>query len=150
MTFMKFCRTLQSTLLAATFVAVFAGAPAQARPESSAAARPTVMIVKRALTKTWDRDRENSVDNVTLTFRSLRLATTRRAIPADSVEGAWVTPVSVIDQKIVTLSPNILTGGTDRYCLLYRVNFAGIFWKGDYGWTFKNRNVTTKRISSNC
>jgi hypothetical protein len=146
-----FCRTLQSTLLAATVVAVFAGAPAQAQPESSVAVRPTVTIVKRALTKTWDRDRENSVDKVTLTFRNLRLATTRRATPADFVEGAWVTPVaSVIDQKIVTLSPNILTGGTDRYCELYRVNFTGIFWKGDFGWAYKNRNVTTKRISSNC
>ena len=144
-------RTLRSMLLAATLVAVVTVAPAQAQPESSAAVRPTVTIVKRALSKTWDLDRENSVDKVSLTFRSLRLLTTRRAIPADFVEGAWVTPVvSVIDQKIVTLSPNILTGGTDRYCVLYRVNFTGIFWKGDFGWMYKNRNVITKRISSNC
>lgn len=144
-------RTLRSVLLAATLVAVFTVAPAQAQTESSAAVRPTVTIVKRSLTKTWDLDRENSVDKVSLTFRSLRLLTTRRAIPTDFVEGAWVTPVaSVIDQKIVTLSPNILTGGTDRYCALYRVNFTGIFWKGDFGWMHKNRNVITKRISSSC
>ena len=103
-------RTLWSMLLAATLVAVVTVAPAQAQTESSAAVRPTVTIVKRALIKTWDLDRENSVDKVSLTFRSLRLLTTRRAIPTDFVEGAWVTPVvSVIDQKIVTLSPNILT-----------------------------------------
>ena len=146
-----FCRSLRPLLLAATVFGVFAVAPAAAQRESTAATRPTGAIVKRALAKTWDLDRENSVDKVTLTFRSLRLSTTRRAVSTDFVEGAWVTPVaSVIDQKIVTLSPDILDGGTDRYCLVYRVNFTGIFWKGDFGWSYKNRNVTTKRISSTC
>lgn len=78
---------------------MFAVSPAQAATESATATRPTVIIAKRALTKTWDLDRETSVDKVTLTFRSLQLLTTRRAIPTDFVEGAWVTPVaSVFDQ----------------------------------------------------
>jgi hypothetical protein len=146
-----FFRPLRLMLLAATVVAVFAVAPAQAQTDSSAAVRPTVTIVKRALTKTWDLDYENSVDKITLTFRSLRVLTTRRAIPNDNVEGRWVTPVaSVFDQKVVTTSPNILTGGVDRRCLLYRVTYNGIFWKGDFGWMHKNRNTSAKRISNNC
>lgn len=145
------CRISRPLLLAAILVAVFAPASAQGATESATVTRPTVTIVKRTLTKTWDRDRENSVDTVSLTFRSLRLLTTRQAIPTDFVEARWVTPAAVVfDQKIVTLSPNILDGGVDRYCLIYRVNFTGIFWKGDFGWMSKNRNVTTKRISSTC
>jgi hypothetical protein len=152
---MLFSRAWRPLLLAAVFVAVAVAVavatPAQASTESATVTRPTVPIVKRVLTKTWDLDRENSVDKVTLTFRSLRLLTTRAAIPTDFVEGRWVTPVaSVFDQKIVTLSPNILNGGTDRYCLLYRVTFTGIVWKGDFGWMAKNRNVTTRRISNTC
>lgn len=126
-------------------------APAGAETKASAVERPSSTVVKRSLVKVWDRDRENSVDKITLTFKSLKLLTTRRAIPGDLVEGAWVTPVaSVFLQRTVTTSSNILTGGVDRYCLTYRVNFTGIFWKGDFGWMFKNRNVTTKRISSTC
>jgi hypothetical protein len=122
--------------------------PAQADTQVT---RPGAAVVKRALVKVWDLDRENSVDKITLTFKSLKLMPTRRAIPPDLVEGTWVTPVaSVFLQRIVTTSPNILTGGTDRYCLTYRVNFTGIFWKGDFGWMFKNRNVIAKRISSTC
>ena len=147
-----FSRAWRPLLLAAMFVvAVVAATPAQASTEFATVTRPTVPIVKRVLTKTWDLDRENSVDKVTLTFRSLRLLTTRTAIATDFVPGGWVTPVaSVFDQKIVTLSPNILNGGTDRYCLLYRVTFTGIVWKGDFGWMTKNRNVTTKRVSDTC
>ena len=146
-----FCRMLRPMLLAGVTVAVFAVPPAQAQTESSAAVRPTVTIVKRALTKTWDLDHENSVDKITLTFKSLRVLTTRRAIPADNVESRWVTPVaSVFDQKVVTTSPNILTGTVDRSCLLYRVTYNGIFWKGDFGWMHKNRNTSWKRISNNC
>ena len=143
--------TLRPLLLAATVVSVLAVPAAQAAPESATVTRPSLTIAKRLLTKTWDLDRENSVDKITLSFRSLRLLTTRRAIPTDFVEGSWVTPVaSVFDQKIVTLSPNILTGTTDRYCVLYRVNYTGIVWKGDFGWMHKNRQVTAKRISSAC
>jgi hypothetical protein len=134
-----------------TVVALLAIGPAQARPESATVTRPTVTIVKRLLTKQWDLDEENSVTKVTLTFRSLSLLRTRQAIPTDYVESRWVTPVAgVIDQKMVTLSPNILNGGTDRYCYLYRINYTGIYWKGDFGWRGKNRNVTVKRISSSC
>lgn len=149
---MKLSRpTLRPLLLAATVVAVLVVPPAQAATESATATRPSLTIAKRLLTKTWDLDRENSVDTITLTFRSLRLLATRSAIPTDFVESSWVTPVtSVFDQKIVTLSPNILTGATDRYCVLYRVNYTGIVWKGDFGWMHKNRQVTTKRSSSAC
>ena len=60
-----FCRAVGSMLLAATFVAVFALAPAQAQPESPAAVRPTVAIVKSALVKTWDlRSRERNAFGV--------------------------------------------------------------------------------------
>ena len=146
-----FSRALRPLLLAAVFVAFVATTPAQGSPGSATVTRPTAPTVKKLLTKAWDLDRENSVDKVTLTFRSLRLLTTRAAIPTDFVEGKWVTPVaSVFDQKIVTLSPNILDGGTDRYCVLYRVTFKGIVWKGDFGWMAKNRNVTTKRVSNTC
>ena len=146
-----FRRVMRRSLLTATVVAIVAVPSAAAATESATATRPTVTIVKRVLTKTWDLDRENSVDKVTLTFRSMRLLSTRPAITTDFVESRWVTPVAtVFDQKIVTLSPNILTGVVDRYCLLYRVSFTGLFWKGDFGWMHKNRNVTTKRISSTC
>jgi hypothetical protein len=141
---------LVGAVLALLSVAV---SPASAAFESSAATRPTATIVKRGLTKTWDLDRENSVDKVTLTFKNVKLMQTRRAVPArDFVEpNAWVTPVAVtFDQKIVTLSPNILTGKTDRYCLIYRVNFTGIFWKGDFGWSYKNRDIKTRRVADSC
>jgi hypothetical protein len=138
-------------LALAVAVSLLAVTAAQAAPESTTATRPTVATVKRILTKTWDLDQENSVRKVTLTFRSLKLLTTRRAIPTDFVEGPWVTPVAaVFDQRSVTTSPNILTGGTDYYCTTYRVTFTGIFWKGDFGWAGKNRNVRTTRLSSTC
>jgi hypothetical protein len=38
----------------------------------------------------------------------------------------------------------------DGQCLVYRWNWTGIFWKGDFGWTFKNRDVTFKRIADTC
>jgi hypothetical protein len=146
-----FCRAVRRVLLAAAVAALVATTPAQGSPGSATVIRPTTPIVKRLLTKTWDLDRESSVDKVTLTFRGLRLLTRRAAIPTDFVDGRWVTPVtSVFDQKIVTLSPNILDGGTNRYCLLYRVTFTGIVWKGDFGWMAKNRDVKTKRISDTC
>jgi hypothetical protein len=138
-------------VLVATAVALLSVGPAQARPEAATVTRPTVTIVKRLLTKQWDTDEENSVTKVSLTFRSLALMRTRPAIPTDYVESRWVTPVAaVIEQKSVTLSPNILTGETVRYCYLYRINYTGIYWKGDFGWRGKNRNVTTRRISSSC
>jgi hypothetical protein len=140
---------LRPLALAAVILPVLAVAPAQARTEATASKRPSAVIVKRGLTKTWALDYNNSVDKVTLTFRSLQLLPTRRAVPyRDFVEpGKWVTPVaSVFDQKTITMSPNILTGQTDRTCRIYRVNFTGIFWRGDFGWTYKNRNVKTKRI----
>jgi hypothetical protein len=33
---------------------------------------------------------------------------------------------------------------------IYRRNFTGIFWHGDFGWTSKNRDVTFKRIADGC
>ena len=136
-------------VVVATAIALLSVGSAQARPESATVTRPTVTVVKRLLTKQWDLDEENSVTKVALTFRSLKLMRTRSAIPTDYVESRWVTPVAaVIDQKSVTLSPDILTGNTVRYCYLYRINYTGIYWKGDFGWRGKNRNVTTKRISS--
>jgi hypothetical protein len=137
--------------LVAFVLAVLTAAPAQAQTEGATVTRPTVKIVKRLLTKAWDTDQENSVDKITLNFRSLQLMATRRAIPTDFVESRWVTPVkSVFDQRTVTTSPNILTGTIDVSCAIYRVNFTGIVWKGDFGWMYKNRNVTAKRISSTC
>ena len=142
---------LGRVLFAALLAALAATMPAQGSSGSATVTRPTAPIVKKLLAKKWDLDRESSVGEVTLTFRSLRLLTTRTATPTDFVEGKWVTPVaSVLDQRIVTLSPNILSGGTDRYCLLCRVTFTGIVWKGDFGWMAKNRDVTTKRISNTC
>ena len=146
-------RGFRPLLFAAVLAVAVAAAPANAAFESSAATRPTAGIVKRGLTKTWDLDRENSVDTITLAFKSVRLLQTRRAVPSrDYVEpNAWVTPVAAIfNQKIVTLSPNILTGQTDRYCVLYRVNFTGIFWKGDFGWSYKNRDIQTRRVAGSC
>lgn len=147
-------RALRPLLVAAVLAVVsLAVSPANAAFEAASATRPTAATVKRGLAKTWDLDRENSVDKITLTFRSVKLLQTRRAVPyRDFVEpNAWVTPVAAIfDQKIVTLSPNILTGKTDRYCLIYRVNFTGIFWRSDFGWAYKNRDVKTKRVADSC
>ena len=116
---------------------------------SEAAERPSVTVVKRGLTKFWDKDQETSVDTITLKFRKVKVLATRRAIPGrDVVESAWVTPVTaVFDQRTVRTSTDILNGGTIRSCFLYRVSFNGIFYKGDFGWAFKNRNTTTKRLS---
>lgn len=127
-------------------------APVAASTSStSVTGRPSVAVVKQGLTKFWDRDQETSVDKITLRFRSLRLHGTRRAVPTrDFVESTkWVTPVSaVFDQRTVRTSQDILNGGTIRSCFVYRVTFTGIFWQGDFGWTFKNRDVKTKRLSS--
>jgi len=119
----------------------------------SASKRPTTASVKRALTKTWALDYNNSVETVTLHFKSLKLLTTRPSVPnGDFIEpGKWVTPVAaVFDQKTVRRSHDILSGKDTRECSIYRVNFTGIFWRGDFGWSYKNRDVTTKRISSSC
>ena len=116
---------------------------------SEAAERSSVTVVKRGLTKFWDKDQETSVDTLTLKFRKVKVLATRRAVPGrDVVESAWVTPVTaVFDQRTVRTSTDILNGGTIRSCFLYRVSFNGIFYKGDFGWAFKNRNTTTKRLS---
>jgi hypothetical protein len=117
---------------------------------ANAVERPTVSLVKRGLTKFWDTDQENSVDRITLRFRSVKLLPTRRAVPGrDIVESDWVTPVAaVFDQRTVRTSTDVLNGGTIRSCFLYRVSFNGIFYRGDFGWTFKNRDTRTKRLSS--
>ena len=127
--------------------------PAHTAVESPSATRATSVVVKRSLTKTWALDYQSSVDKVTLTFKNVKLLMTRRAVPyRDLVEpNVWITPVAaVFDQKTVRRSHDILTGQTVRSCWIYRVNFTGIFWKGDFGWTYKNRDVKTKRISSSC
>jgi hypothetical protein len=116
----------------------------------SAVERPTVSLVKRGLTKFWDVDQENTVDKITLRFRSVKILATRKAVPGrDIVESDWVTPVTaVFDQRTVRTSSDILNGGTIRSCFVYRVAFNGIFYRGDFGWTFKNRDTRTKRLSS--
>lgn len=117
---------------------------------SATAERPTVTIVKRGLTKFWDTDQENSVDTITLKFLRLNVLGTRKAVPGrDIVESTWVTPVTaVFDQRMVRTSTDILNGGTIRSCFLYRVSFNGIFYRSDFGWTFKNRNTKTTRLST--
>lgn len=116
---------------------------------STSAQRPTVTVVKRGLTKFWDVDQENSVDKITLKFLRVKILATRAAVPGrDVVESAWVTPVTaVFDQRTVSTSSDILNGGTIRSCAVYRVFFNGIFYKGDFGWVFKNRDTKTKRLS---
>ena len=134
-------------VLVLVLVLAVAVAPAGASPNAE---RPTAAMVKRGLTKVWDTDAENSVDKITLTFRSLKILRTRRAITTDFVESAWVTPVTaVFDQRTVRTSTDILNGGaTIRSCSVYRVSFVGIFWKGDVGWSFKNRDTKAKALSS--
>lgn len=144
----------RALLLAAGAIATLAFAvPAQTATDATTGNRPTPTVVKRALTKTWALDYNNSVDTVTLRFRSLKLLATRKAVPyRDFVEpNKWVTPVAaVFDQKTVRRSHDILSGKDTRDCWIYRVSFTGIFWKGDFGWTYKNRDVTSKRISNSC
>jgi hypothetical protein len=137
-----------ASLLALAITATAAGAAASDAAVS--AERPSVAVVKRGLTKFWDTDQENSVDKITLTFRKLSVLATRKAIPGrDIVESDWVTPVSaVFDQRTVRTSSDILNGGTIRSCFLYRVTFNGIFYRGDFGWTFKNRATKTTRLST--
>ena len=139
------------TLLAAVSVlASLSAAPAGAATDATTATRPTVAIVKRGLTKTWDLDKENSVDKITLVWRSVNLLPTRKAVPyRDFVEpGKWVTPVSaVFDQKTVRTSYDVLNDTEIRTCMTYRVTFTGIFWQGEFGWTYKNRNVSSKQTA---
>jgi hypothetical protein len=136
---------LASTMVLVLGVSVSAATAAQA---TTTVERPSVATVKRGLVRFWDTDQENSVDKITLVFRSVKLLPTRRSIPAtDVVEGDWVT--AVFDQRTVRTSTDILNGGaTIRSCYVYRVSFVGIFWKGDLGWAFKNRNTKTKLVSS--
>lgn len=117
--------------------------------EAATAERPSITVVKRGLTKFWDVDQENSVDKITLKFLRVKILATRSAIPGrDIVESAWVTPViAVFDQRTVSTSTDILNGGTIRSCAVYRISFNGIFYKGDFGWVFKNRDTKTKRLS---
>lgn len=130
-------------------VVMSSAAAASSSDASAKAERPTVAIVKRGLTKFWDTDQESSVDTVTLKFRRVKVLATRKAIPGrDIVESAWVTPVvAVFDQRTVRTSTDILNDSTIRSCFLYRISFNGIFYKGDFGWTFKNRDTKTKRLS---
>lgn len=136
------------TLLALCVTSVAAGASSSAK--ATTAERPTMTVVKRGLTKLWDTDAETSVDRITLKFLRLTILPTRKAVPGrDIVESAWVTPVTaVFDQRTVRTSSDILNGGTIRSCFLYRVSFNGIFYKSDFGWTFKNRDTKTKRLST--
>lgn len=131
-------------LLVACSIASIAAVTAQAGNSSATAVtRPTVKIVKSGLIKQWDTDRETSVDKIQLVFKSVRLLPTRKAVPyRDFVEpGKSVTPVSAVFNQAIR---------TNSYCVVYRWNFTGIFWQGDYGWTFKNRDVTYKRIADSC
>ena len=131
-------------------VATSTAAGALSSDTSATAERPTVAIVKRGLTKFWDSDQETSVDKITLKFLRLNVLATRRAVPGrDIVESSWVTPVTaVFDQRTVSTSTDILNGGTIRSCYVYRVSFNGIFYKSDFGWTFKMRDTMTQRLSS--
>ena len=140
-------------LVLASLLALVVTSTATAAASSGAAAaaeRPTVAVVKRGLTRFWDTDQETSVDKITLTFRRLSVRATRRAVPGrDVVESAWVTPVTaVFDQQTVRTSTDVLNGGTIRSCFLYRVSFNGVFYKSDFGWTFKNRDTKTTRLST--
>lgn len=136
-----------------SLLALVVTSAAAGEPSSTAAAtaeRPTATVVKRGLTKFWDTDQETTVDKITLKFLRLKILATRKAVPGrDIVESAWVTPVTaVFDQRTVRTSSDILNGGTIRSCFLYRVLFNGIFYKSDFGWTFKNRDTKTKRLST--
>ena len=144
------CNAWRVLALASTMVLVLGVSVSAATAAQSTATveRPSVATVKRGLTRFWDTDQENSVDKITLVFRSVKLHSTRRSIPTtDFVEGDWVTPVTaVFDQRTVRTSTDILNGGaTIKSCY---VSFVGIFWKGDFGWAFKNRNTKTKQVSS--
>lgn len=136
------------SLLALVVTSTAAGATSSGT--SATAERPTVAVVKRGLAKFWDTDQENTLDKITLKFLRVNVLATRRAVPGrDIVESAWVTPVTaVFDQRTVRTSSDILNGGTIRSCFLYRVSFNGIFYKSDFGWTFKNRDTKTKRLST--
>jgi len=136
------------SLLALAVTSAAAGATSSGT--AATAERPAVKVVKRGLTKFWDTDQENTVDKISLKFLRVNVLATRRAVPGrDIVESAWVTPVTaVFDQRTVRTSTDILNGGTIRSCFLYRVSFNGIFYKGDFGWTFKNRDTKTKRLST--
>lgn len=136
------------SLLALVVTSTAAGATSSGA--SATAERPSVTVVKRGLTKFWDTDQETSVDKISLKFLSLKVLATRKAVPGrDIVESNWVTPVTaVFDQRTVRTSTDILNGGTIRSCFLYRVSFNGIFYKSDFGWTFKNRDTKTKRLST--
>jgi hypothetical protein len=143
----------RALVLAVAVLAVLAVALPAAAADSASSKRPTTVSVKRALTKTWALDYKTSVDTVALTFKSLRLLTTRRSVPnRDFIEpNKWVTPVAaVFDQKTVRRSYDILSDKNTVSCFVYRVNFTGIFWRGDFGWSYKNRDVTSKRISESC
>jgi hypothetical protein len=143
----------RALVLAVAIVSVLAVALPAVAAESASSKRPTAAAVKRALTKTWGTDYKTSVDTVTVQFKSLRLLTTRRSVPnRDFIEpGKWVTPVAaVFDQKTVRRSYDILSDTNTRECSIYRVNFTGIFWRGDFGWSYKNRDVASKRTSSSC
>jgi hypothetical protein len=136
------------SLLALVITSAAAGATSSGT--AATAERPTATVVKRGLTKFWDTDQETSIDKITLKFLRLNILATRKAVPGrDIVESAWVTPViAVFDQRMVRTSSDILNGGTIRSCFLYRVSFNGIFYKSDFGWTFKNRNTKTTRLST--
>ena len=146
------CRARRCLVLASLLVLAVAPSAAggNAAAAGAAAKRPSVAIVKRGLTRFWDTDQENSVDKITLTFRKVKVFATRKAVPGrDIVESSWVTPVTaVFDQRTIRTSTDILNGGTIRSCFLYRVTFDGVFYRGDLGWTFKNRNTKTARLSS--
>ena len=139
-------------VLASLLVLVVAPSAAgdNAADAAAAAERPSVAIVKRGLTRFWDTDQENSVDKITLSFRRVKVLATRKAVPGrDVVESAWVTPVTaVFDQRTIRTSTDILNGGTIRSCFLYRVTFNGIFYRGEFGWAFKNRDTKAARLSS--
>lgn len=146
----RIARRVLALAVLVTAVATSTATAAESSEGTALAQRPTVTVVKRGLTKYWDVDQETSVDKINLTFRKVSILATRKAVPGrDVVEAAWVTPVTaVFDQRTVRTSTDILNGGaTIRSCFLYRVTFNGIFYKGDFGWTFKNRDTKAKRLA---
>ena len=132
--------------LPALVVMLLLVAPAQAATDARAAAgRPSVAIVKRALITHYATDAQYGPWKNRIAFKTLRLLATRSSVPnRDFIEpGKKVTPVS---SSFILTSRDTKNG----YCFVYSYSFTGIFWRGDFGWEFKNRDVKYKRIADSC
>jgi hypothetical protein len=150
-------RALLCAISAISVVALVGTGAAEAKKKPP---RPTVTIVKKGFTNTWDTEFEHTTGgpgSITLKFEKVRLGKTRRN-RGESIQmpyGTWYTPaqatfVQTIDHE--TCEPELSSPyvQAENPCTtnhqVTRVVATGNFYKSDFGWRYVPKGATTKTI----